>query len=308
MALETCTYCGGRILVGAVDFNGKPHCPGCKTKVENLENVRKARDAYRHVLSKLAVAPADPALYEKTVELGRLYISWAKHAQGQTGVEHFDEVTLANDIQAACKAAVTPMPSKEDTGVAEWRLKTLAQSRGANLASNLSHVKSGAEWAKWLGIAKVVAAGLVILLTSATQVNINYSRIDAVVQVCVGALFVYLGSKLRNEATRRVAQFTILVSVASVLVVLHAINWLAQGGKPAGQLVPILTAVALWKFFKGRRQLRSYEKAQAATAAVAVPNGTSIQERLVRLQGLRDQGLVTETEFCEKRSQLLAEL
>lgn len=69
--------------------------------VSNSEAKKDAANAYRKALSLLKQSPGDPHLRESALNTGRHYANLTRNSKG---VAIFDEVALANDINAACAA------------------------------------------------------------------------------------------------------------------------------------------------------------------------------------------------------------
>jgi hypothetical protein len=79
---------------------------------------RDAKKAYLDSLEKLKHEPLNPDLREATLALGRKYAG--------KGVVGFDEITLMNDISAACARSVTKAPVQAESKPSiEERLKQL---------------------------------------------------------------------------------------------------------------------------------------------------------------------------------------
>ena len=130
-------------------------------------------------------------------------------------------------------------------------------------------VVSGANWAKWFGIAKMVGGVFLMFVVSGVdEAFLNgFTALDGLLQVGIGAVSLFLGLKLLNPATRKSSQFTTLIWIYGVAIALNVLAYAsmsAEGGRPTGQVVPILTAWALWKYVKGRRELRSIENGLGA--------------------------------------------
>lgn len=64
----------------------------------------KARKAYEESLDALKNNPTNAELKQQTLALGRVYSNLTRNSQGVTTV---DEVSLMNDINAACAAATS---------------------------------------------------------------------------------------------------------------------------------------------------------------------------------------------------------
>ncbi len=132
---------------------------------------------------------------------------------------------------------------------------------------NESDIRSGAAWAKWFGIAKMLV-GVYALYVMASVKDIpiadiwRFGPVDAIGQIAIGAVSFWLGITLLNSLTRKSSYFTTLIWIYSICLFLHVMNYLVMSSgeqRPVGQVVPILTVWALWKFVKGRRELRCSE-------------------------------------------------
>lgn len=117
-------------------FEGQLYDSTCRKLVEERQHYANSGILYRNALDRLKTNPRDPGLREKALEQGRLHASWGRHVQGAPGVTIFDEVALANDIQAACAAAVS---GPADTGSMEARLEKLASLLSRGLISEAEH-------------------------------------------------------------------------------------------------------------------------------------------------------------------------
>lgn len=94
----------------------------------------ESRQAYQEHLERLKDEPTNPALRQETLRLGRLYSNLTRSNQGVT---IFDEVALANDINAACAGAASPNRAMEVSGSqsVEERLEKLVLLRNRGLIS-----------------------------------------------------------------------------------------------------------------------------------------------------------------------------
>lgn len=71
--------------------------------------VQKARKAYLASLETLKHDPHNPDLKQATLALGRAYIqALVNQSMGKAGHTSFTELSLMNDINAACAAAGRP--------------------------------------------------------------------------------------------------------------------------------------------------------------------------------------------------------
>lgn len=123
--MTKCAHCNSVILFGAVPYEGRLYCGGCRKTVEERKHYVTSGENYRSALERLKASPRDPALRTKALELGRLHASWGRHLQGAPGVSTFDEVALANDIEAACAAAAAPATEFAPVEARLERLKAL---------------------------------------------------------------------------------------------------------------------------------------------------------------------------------------
>lgn len=97
------------------------------SQAQEAKALREARDNYRRMLEELKTNPTDPDLRRRTLDFGRHYSNLTRQRRGVTV---FDEVALANDINAACAAAAgpqTPAAAQSDssTQTLEQRLSRL---------------------------------------------------------------------------------------------------------------------------------------------------------------------------------------
>lgn len=134
--MKKCAYCGSAILFGGVEVDGKWYEVDCKRKMQERQHYADSGRNYRAAIERLKTSPLDPGLREKALETGRLHASWGRHLQGTTGVTVFDEVALANDIQAAC-AGAGAAPAESTT--LEARLEKLGSLLSRGLISEAEH-------------------------------------------------------------------------------------------------------------------------------------------------------------------------
>ena len=158
---------------------------------------------------------------------------------------------------------VTPPPLPTEVLQQESKRSDIAESipKQSVKKPSKSDVESGAQWAKWLGIVKMVT-GVVLLWVMASGDTVGtFTGLDAVFQIIIGAVSLKLGLKLLNPEKRKSTQFRTLIIIYGVAIFLHVIAWTssATSEPPPRQIVPILTAWALWKFIKGRRELTKIE-------------------------------------------------
>lgn len=126
-----------------------------------------------------------------------------------------------------------------------------------------SDIESGAQWAKWFGIVKMVTGVVVLWVMASGDTVGTFTDLDAVLQIVFGAVSLTLGLKLLNSEKRKSTQFRTLIIIYGIAIFLHVIAWttsVAAGEQPPQQIVPILTAWALWKFIKGWRELKKIER------------------------------------------------
>ena len=137
--------------------------------------------------------------------------------------------------------------------------------------SDKTDVQRGAEWAKWLGIVKMVVGVIMLFVLASSDLPpelVRFSALDLLLGIGIGVLSLYLGLRLLSHQNRKSTQFTILMAVYSIALFFHVFNWLATsyaGQKPTGQVVPILTAWAIWMFIKGRRELKQIESSMLSS-------------------------------------------
>jgi len=134
MAFEACSVCGGMILFGAQFVGSEPCCPRCRPKAELLRDIKQVEASYKAALAQLKASPTSADLRERALDLGRKYAARTRAAAGQGNITIFDEVALANDLQAACAAAAAANPSGNENDI-ERRLRRLAELRDKKLIS-----------------------------------------------------------------------------------------------------------------------------------------------------------------------------
>lgn len=132
--MANCAQCGVDILFGGVRADSLRFCGRrCHDQyAEWITDLEAAHGAYQELLSQLRQSPANPQLKQKTLDAGRSYASWSRRGRSATV---FDEVALANDIQAACAAASTLSGSAPVLTV-EQRLERLELLRQRALISD----------------------------------------------------------------------------------------------------------------------------------------------------------------------------
>jgi hypothetical protein len=87
----------------------------------------QAKKAYCNSLRRLQQDPNNPDLRADTVRLGREYAALAKDSKGRST---FDEVAIANDLQAACARATTgenSVAKVEVTNIAALNSRSIAE-------------------------------------------------------------------------------------------------------------------------------------------------------------------------------------
>jgi hypothetical protein len=118
--------CGGVLLVVALIV-----IAAVKTANEQTKQLNAARDAYFDALRRLKANPTNPDLRQTTLQLGRSYSNLTRN---KGGVTVFDEVALANDINAACAGAATLVANKQaPTQTIESRLQKLGELKSKGL-------------------------------------------------------------------------------------------------------------------------------------------------------------------------------
>ncbi len=128
MAFETCSHCKTLILFGAAIVDGRPYCPGCwpqqQQRQKDLLGYNEAKASYAAALERVRASPTDPACREDALKVGRIYSAWSRHIAGHdASVTLFDEIALANDLQAASAGAATS--SRPSAATPEERLEKL---------------------------------------------------------------------------------------------------------------------------------------------------------------------------------------
>lgn len=115
--MAQCAHCGTGIVFGGVQAGRLRFCrQACHDRFMRL---KQASDAYQRHLSELRANPSSPDLKTRTLAAGRAYAAVTREGKGATV---FDEVALANDIQAACAAATSPAAQATSTLSIEERL------------------------------------------------------------------------------------------------------------------------------------------------------------------------------------------
>ena len=118
--MASCAQCGVAILFGGVRVDGLRFCgPRCHSAYVDLQ---AAQEAYQDILSQLRKDPTNPHVRQRALEAGRIYAYWTRRGRSITV---FDEVALANDIQAACATASASGPLTAEILTVEQRLERL---------------------------------------------------------------------------------------------------------------------------------------------------------------------------------------
>ena len=118
--------CGGIILIIVVIV-----IVTVKASNEQTKQLNAARDAYFDALRRLKANPTNADLRQTTLQLGRTYSNLTRN---KSGVTVFDEVSLSNDISAACAGAATLIANKQAQSLTiESRLQKLAELKGKGL-------------------------------------------------------------------------------------------------------------------------------------------------------------------------------
>jgi hypothetical protein len=97
----------------------------------NAQKAKKAWAAYQESLAKLRDDPTNPALREEALQRGRQH---AYFSRSRAGTYTIDEVTIANDINAACAAAGTAARARDSS--LQERLQQLETMRAQGLLSD----------------------------------------------------------------------------------------------------------------------------------------------------------------------------
>lgn len=131
---DSAVCCGGIILIivaiifvaikGAKDLD--------KAQARQAQILAEARATYQDSLTKLKADPTNSNLRETTLHFGRTYSNLTRNNKGVT---IFDEVALANDINAACGGATRLAEDKRtpQTQTIESRLQKLADLKSNGL-------------------------------------------------------------------------------------------------------------------------------------------------------------------------------
>lgn len=95
-----------------------------------------ARERYVSSLAQLKERPSDPELRQTTLALGRVYSNLMRDRKGNTV---FDELTLMNDINAACAAAQPSYSNAATISSLEDRLRQLQELLDKKLIDNAEY-------------------------------------------------------------------------------------------------------------------------------------------------------------------------
>jgi len=137
-------------------------------------------------------------------------------------------------------------------------------------------VESGAKWAKWVGILKIIAGVLLLWLMASSDLPIaELSALEAVIEIAIGVTSIILGFKLLNPMRRKSTQFRALIIIYGVTLVIYLTAWVnavSFGMRPTGYILPIFTVWALSKFLKGKRELKKIEGSKVAIANTSLKN------------------------------------
>jgi len=123
----------------------------------------------------------------------------------------------------------------------------------------LPSVHKAGVWAKWFGIIKILL-GIAIVFMMISQVGDNFNQFDisdGFAQIIIGCISFLMGKSILNKNRIKRKNFTIIIWIYSIALILHIVNFVilaSEGEKPSGQIVPILTAWAVWIFVKGRKE------------------------------------------------------
>ncbi len=145
MGIETmfAVLCGcGQVMLATRQSNETPIWPACcmlfllvvLLPACGLSAVRsaprkRAKKAYYESLEKLKERPNDPDLRDQALQLGRTYAALSRNPKCVT---IYDEMSIANDIQAACARATTG-----ETSVAKVEVTNPAALSGNGIAQEI---------------------------------------------------------------------------------------------------------------------------------------------------------------------------
>lgn len=131
--MTKCAQCGTMIVFGGIQVGQFRFCEQACHDIFMLPRLNKANDAYQWHLAQLRANPSSPDLKTKTLAAGRAYAAFTRDGIGTTV---FDEVALANDIQAACAGATSIATKETSTLSIEERLHRLEEFHKKNLISD----------------------------------------------------------------------------------------------------------------------------------------------------------------------------
>ena len=131
--MAECAQCKSIIVFGGLHAGQFRFCSRACYDSFMLPRLRSASDAYQSHLAELRANPASADLKTRTLAAGRHYAALTRDGIGTTV---FDEVALANDIQAACAGATSIAAKETSTLSIEERLQRLEEFRIRNLISD----------------------------------------------------------------------------------------------------------------------------------------------------------------------------
>jgi hypothetical protein len=131
LLIVTLVFIFGRIFLRWADRHTVPavYTPEreAEERAEALRVLNAAHSAYEVSLRALKEKPSDPNLRQEALRLGRAYSSLTRQ-NGRVTV--YDEISLANDINAACAAT-----TNRSSDPPEARLARVTELRGRGLLS-----------------------------------------------------------------------------------------------------------------------------------------------------------------------------
>jgi hypothetical protein len=140
--LKRCSSCGRLVVAGGVTIDDRFYCSawcleGERRRAKEVADHEASRLAYQASLGRLKENPTDPDRREEALRLGRLYAAWTRHRFSQdSAITLFDEVALANDLQAASAGATAGSNAASAVALSlEQRLKNLETLRERGLVS-----------------------------------------------------------------------------------------------------------------------------------------------------------------------------
>lgn len=102
---------------------------------EELANYRKAEQDYYSSLNDLKNSPNNSDIKQEVLAKGRYFSSLTRQFQGINGVTVVDEVSIMNDINAACAGATLFPQNTKSHSIIEERLAKLSELKEKNLIS-----------------------------------------------------------------------------------------------------------------------------------------------------------------------------